>query len=462
MDLTGTTLLAMGLASLVVVVGLTLVPPPRRLAVAVAFLVIWLPVGRYSELPVVSEIAAMTTVAPVVGIGWVATRYQGARQRTGWAGVAFVTLAIATFAFLVSTADAAQAMAIQTQWLMLVVVSVLVAQIVLADHVMMLGLLRGLAVGLLVAGVLAGAALVLDPDPMTTTSRFSPWGANPNQIAEVFFVGVPTFLYMGSLSPKRRILWYLASVFAAFGVILVQSVTAAAMAALMSGIYFWVARSERGSSHRSARALLVLVVAAAGVVAAVNGRSDDGFPLSPVVREVGGGSTAFEAVVVYRFEIYTGYYELIWERPLAGLLTTQGEQSRVASEVSTFSHSGYLQMAYMGGLLLAGPYVILCLLTFWSIWRLARRSRSWPPGPHRQTAALLLGLTAGAQVHGWVNVMVFHPTYVWAFCFVLLTLMVLAPARSSRGLPGGLDPDQPRLPTVGSRADAPARNGTIR
>jgi len=384
-----------------VLAALIFTPARYRLGGALALMVVWMVIGRYPGLGTPQALAKATGLGAFVLLMVATVMHPGPRRAVPPIGWAVILLALYSCVFIVTVSDLVLTGVLRLQWVALVVSAVMVSTRVL-DEEGIRYVVRWLALGLAISVCVAAMALVLNPADAFRKGlgRFEPWGANSNQIGVVFSLTAVLGIYLGVREPMKtaRVFWFCVCGTAAGLGLLTASRSTLATMALPCIPAAWAMR--RNPVFASAIGVVVLVGA--------------GLFLRQFVETT--NLDRLTTLKTGRVDIAGEYIELVSERPLLGMLESQGIRMREYEEVGAHPHNAYLEMLYLGGLAFALPMLILYATAARNavvLW--VRRRRLWID-PMLITTLVVLHLMM--FLHGFVNGAITYPTYAWSWVFV--------------------------------------------
>ena len=404
--------------------GLFLIVPGRwRLSLALILMVAWLVLGRLSEIGVIAQVAKATGVVGLGLVAFAAWLDPGPRRRLPALGWLYLVMGLLAFIYILTVRDRTLAMVIHVQWLVLVIAALTVAR-TLTDEASVVQVVRSLAIGFFIGTFVALSDLVLHPSEAFRAGlgRFFPYGANANQIGIVFAVSVPLALYFAIRT--RNILIRLAflgvcGVAVGLGLLTASRSTVAVMIGTSLPLVLALTR----------RPVLVVIGAATllAVLSWVMGLGEEVKLERLRSLETGRLQTAVE---------YIGY---IAERPIFGLLGTEGQSFLEEDLTRGHPHNAYIEVLYFGGLSYSIPLFILVGMSLRAAFVVWRRRRWFGADP--LLISMLAGLMVMVYAQGFINGSIYYPTYAWEFLHVVLSLFFL-------GLAGDLKSGQVNVLTA--------------
>ncbi len=407
------------------VIAALAIPRQYRLSASLIFMVVWLTLNRFPDLGMIQAISKTTSLAAYALVGIAAVISSGPKRRLSFPVWMFPILAIFAFFFILRVQDLTIAMVLRLQWLVLTLSALMLVRTIV-DTESLLRVLRGLALGGLLACAIPMAGLILDPAAMFKGGwgRLSPFGANSNQIGVLFAFTAPLALYFALADKRRwRPFWLAGGIMACVLAVLTAS---------------------RSSLLAIAVPCLPLAFAYFRRPIAVLGGLTVALIIIPYIMSLGGDAefTRLGSLETSRPQIWAQYIGVIADRPLFGLLQQPGLSIHAESAIGAHPHNAYLEMLYMGGLVFALPSLALVALTIVSTLRVfSYRSMFFDPLLAKQLCAQMLIML----LHGFVNGAIYYPTYSWSFYYVVLSMVFLSWAGELRSAP--LRSTQERTPT---------------
>lgn len=389
-----------------------LVPPRLRLPVALIGLVPYLTAGRLPGLGPVYLLCKATGWAALIAVAVAAILQPGQVRRPHWIAWIYVALAAIAPIYVLTAEDSLFAVALRIQWLTLVLAAVAVARTV-HDAASLERVMRSLQLGLALGLLLPFSDLILRGAGSFSIGhgRFSPYGANANQIG-IFISAAFVFNAYYALRDRNLLLRFVwAGVAAlALGMALLTRSRSTAIACVFPALPLLLHAMRRP----------VLAVPVGGVMAVVAmyviSRTAELFSLERL--------TTLETA---RVSQGINYIQLsVAQRPVFGLLGTRGMTSQVDESVGTHAHNAYLDAAYVGGLSFLIPLLVLVAASLLSAAYVWRKRRLFDADPLLISTMCFLMVTIYA--HGFVNQSIYYPTYTWAFVHVLFSILLVTMA----------------------------------
>jgi hypothetical protein len=398
------------LAPLIGVIAAFGTPRRFRLPVALALVPPWLTLGQLVGLGSLAALAKVTEFALYLLVAVAAIADAGPKRKLPATAYGYVAVGFLGFAYIWTVVDLDLAAAIRIQWILLILASLMVARTVV-DEASLMRVLRALMFGCGIALLLPFSNLVMNPGAaFKATGRFSPYEVNSNHVGVLFALSMPLALYMAYRKGEAW-WWKLAC-------------SGAAVLALMMGLI------------TASRSTMAVMIGSSGPVALA-------FSRRPIVMMLAGAAILGGLAFALTFSDYVNfsrmgsietpgrdlqhdlYAELFTERPLFGLLGTEGESFLKLETIDTaHAHNAYLQQLYLGGLSYGIPLFGIALLTIWSTavsWFGRRRFAMDPIA-----MSVLAAIMAMTYAHGMVNSSMYYPTTVISFTHILFSVLFLS------------------------------------
>jgi hypothetical protein len=367
----------------------------------------WLLLGFLPDLPV-SSLAKTTSAAPFLLICVAALTQPGPSRSLPRVALLYPATAVLWIACVAMTADSSLAVLIRLEWLLLIFAALFVATR-MANATAVVAAFRALAIGHSVCALVLAAAVILDPGAIHRGfGRFEPWGSNPNAIG--LFLAGATFLAFGQMLVSRRRVWAFVGAMS-FSLTLI---TGSRGSVLVMGIALapLVARVSR----RPLAAMAIFALGSFLLVGLVD-RSSGSIKLARVAE-----------LQSRRGVIAESYTKSILERPVSGVLLTRGRAATLDPSIirpdgsrAQHAHNGYLEVGYVGGLLLLVPTLLLVAMSVKSAFVVWRR----PVEASQTIVAPLFAILVAVYVQGLTSPALFYPTYAWAFIHVLVAVLFI-------------------------------------
>ncbi len=388
--------------------GLFLIVPGRwRLSVALILMVPWLVLGRLSEIGVIAPVAKATGVVGLGLVAFAAWLDPGPRRRLPALAWVYLVMGLLAFIYILTVRDRTLAIVIRIQWFVLVIAALAVAR-TLTDEASVVRVVRSLAIGFFIGTFVALSDLVLHPNEAFSMGlgRFFPYGANANQIGIVFAVSVPLALYFALRTRNiliRLPLLGVCGIAAGLGLLTASRSTMAVMIGASLPLVWALTRRP-----------VIVVIGAVILFAALNWVMGMGEDVK--LERLGSLQTG-------RYQTAVEYLGYISERPLFGLLGTDGQSFLAEDSPGRHPHNAYIEVLYLGGLSYSIPLLILVGVSLRATFVVWRR-RQWS-GADPLLISMLAGLMVMVYAQGFINGLMYYPTYAWAFLHVMLSLFFL-------------------------------------
>lgn len=391
-----------------VVLGLMFLLCPAKLRLPAALIILppFLVVGRLPLLGAPALAAKALGFAMLLAVAAAAFLAPGGKRKLHPVCYAYVPLALVGPIFLVTTDENLFPLLRSVQWICMIFAVIQVARTIV-DAAALVRVLRYLALGFVIATPILLSAIVSGNWTHTGHSRFEPYGASSLQIGMVFTVTVGLALYF-TLRDKiilMRFVWA-GTVAATAGMALLsgsRSVIITTMGVCAPAGFFMLRKPVLAVPM-----IAIMLIGIAVVISRVDA--------NPFARyrtlETARGQQAVEYI-----------RESIAQRPLTGLLGTRGLRAEADDSLGFHAHNAYLKQAYIGGLVLAVPYITLAALSMAAaayVWRY-RALMDVDPLLMSTLAAFMFMIYA----QGLVNHMIYMGTNTWGFLHVLLSMLFL-------------------------------------
>ncbi len=399
------------IAPVAVIIAWLLVPARLRLPCAVGVLVPWLTLGLMPGLGMLQSLGKTTGFAAFLLVTVAAWLDPGPKRQMPLIVWLYPATAVMGFLYILTVSDMALAFVLRFQWLLLVIAAIAVARTIV-DEATLMRIVVALAIGAGVTLLIPFSDLLMNPTKALKAGmgRFFPYGANPNQIGIVFSIAGPLTLYVALRS--RHAIWKPALLSATalavgMGLLTASRSTMAVMLGAMAPVGWQLMR-------RASMAVVAVIIAVGGLYAVLSLGSD-----AHLGRLLTLGTSRPEIALVY--------LDIIGDRPLFGLLETEGESFiHATAEASTHPHNAYIVTLYIGGLSYALPNFLLVGYTLWctfTVWRHRRRLSVDPP-----LLNMLIIFMGMVYLHGFEAGGIYYPTHAWAFFHVLLSVFFIGVA----------------------------------
>ena len=387
-----------------------MVPSRLRLEATLASMVAVLTIGRLPEIGLVADVAKVTSGFMFLFVALAAVQRPGRKMRIPGICWAYPVVAVATILCVVDAADRTYALAIRTQWLVLVLSALLTVRVIVSEQVLK-RVLAALFVGMTISCLITVTALLFEPGGAVQNAfgRFMPYGCNPNLIGVMYAATVGLGMYF-SLTTRP-------SIEKTFSIACTVLAAILSLLTVSRGAFLVIGLTTLPLSFRAMRRPMFAIVTM-GVLAALL-YSLLGFVESCDFDRLGTDVSRRTPLDVV---------EEIRLRPYWGVGFTQGLN---AYDPELHAHNAYVTMLYLGGFVTSLPLFALQLYGQFCMARTWQRRYQLPIDP------LLIGVLAGfsvaLSVHGFVNEVVYHPTYTMAFLNVLVPCLFITLNRCCRG-----------------------------
>ena len=395
------------LAGFIYLMAILMVPARYRLQTALAFTVIWLAANKFTDLRTIQPLAKTTAFAGYMAIALAALLDPGPKRRMHAIVWLYPVMAVIAFVYILRSAEGLLDIVIRFQWLMLVIAAILLVRTI-TDNNALMRVINGFAVGYLIVTVILLTALVFAPGgaSITRMGRFAPYGGNANQTGLMLSQAGFFAFYMafrGQANWLKPV--FLGLVGIALGLALMTGSRSVVFATALP-ILPLVATIVR----RPIVAMLGFVIIAGMLIWL--------FQLGEESRLERLGSLESR-----RYEQWSVYYDVFLDRPFFGILTRPGFSSRIAPHLTFHPHNAYLDILYVGGLSYGLPMFTLVILSLGFALYLFKHRKLLPSDPVLISCLCLLLLTV--YVHGFVNGIIYSPTYAWSVIHVFLAVLMI-------------------------------------
>lgn len=389
-------------------------PGRARLPAALVILPPFLVVGRLPLLGPPALGAKALGFAMLLAVAAAAWLAPGSKRKLSPIAYAYVPLALVGPIFIATTEENLFPMLRAFQWICLVIAALSLARTVV-DAASLLRIVRYLAYGYVIATPIVLSALLTGNWTYTGHSRFEPYGSSSLQIGVMYTITVGLCLYLAfrdSFWPLK-LLWA-GTVAAAVGMGLLSGTRSVMIT--MIGVAAPVGFAMLRKPVLAVPMVAIFLVGVSVVLTRVDA--------NPFYR--------YQTLETARGEQAIRYIrESISQRPITGLLGTRGLKDEGDEELGFHAHNAYLKQAYVGGLVLAGPYLILAGLSMVSafyVWRYRYLMDVDPLLMSTLTAFMFM-----IYAHGFTNHMIYLATNTWAFIHVFLSVLFLTWCRDLVG-----------------------------
>jgi hypothetical protein len=398
--------------SLGAVMAFVATPRRFRLALALILLANWLTLGLMTDLGAIQIAAKITAIVPYILVAVAAALHPGQRMKLPQLIWLYPVVAVAGFIYVLPVFDLPHALITRLQWLAAVVAALLVAR-TLTNHAAFSYLSTSLTVALAIALLIPLSDLIINPSDsfIRGLGRFAPYGANPNQIGVAFSLAATLSAFSVMQTRSFLLRGILATVVAA-------AVGMALLTASRSVVYVTVLPMMAISLRfvrRPIYMILVLIIALPIVLYII--RISEEAEFSRLL--------SFETT---RVDQFFKYIDIIKERPIFGLMFSDGAYSRPELSLGYHPHNAYLELLYLGGISYALPMLFLLVTSIVCAvrnWVAVRRFPLEAPFVRLSIIVLLL-----MYAHGFINGAIYYPTPLWGFVHVVFAAFNIAFWRS--------------------------------
>lgn len=341
-----------------------LIPRRRRIETLLVFTPVWMFAFMATQFPTLALAARLTGPAVIALLGWECARAPGPRQRLPFVAWTYPIVAIAAAAAVATAVDARIAILFRLHWIIVIAAAWQIARFCSSQE-RLEWVAQRFAWSAAIILVSFLGVLLIDPQHALHPfqGRFEPFGTGANSTGSAILFAAPLFGWQALVARRKwqATLWTV-GLAAATGMAALTASRTAALAGLLALLPLAVAGIRRLTQKRAfqIRALtgvagvLLIAVGAMWVIA-----------LSPRLR-----LDRFQSLETSRYEIYDHYLDVFSQRPLTGLLFTDGQRAMAEEELGKHAHNVYLVWAYLVGLPLAGSMVILAGCSLLRAWRI--------------------------------------------------------------------------------------------
>lgn len=428
----------LGVVALVVCVALLLMPSRHRIAFLLVITPGWMFAYMGTQVPFIASASKVTNPILLAALAALCAWHRGDSGRSlPRVAALYPGLAVIALIAVIGSSDAPVAMAQRFHWLLVVAAAWQIARMCSSreDTEWVIGMLSWAA---LIVIAICLAALLFDPEAALrpTQARFEPWGVGSIQAGSITMAAGPLFAWRALKASRRRpeVFLWLVALALALGLTLLSGSRTAVFAAVAALVPLGAASGF--SFLRDRRRMGPIILLAAGLTAAVLTAV---ITLAPTFTP-----DRYTTIETQRYRILVDYLESIEERPLTGLLLTQGEGGIVDEEIGQHAHNVYVLWIYLVGIPLAAGIPLVAYYSLRRAWLLPRTT---------------LGLAAsGIVMAGWISgvatLQIHQPGNPISLLHTVMVLLVLSSASRRDQAPSFLDRlDAPlhhtRSPTVG-------------
>ncbi len=386
-----------------IVIGVALmIPRNYRLGTAIAIMAFWLSMHKYERLGLIATVPKATYFLPYILIILTAALHPGPRQRVSAVAWIYVGLALLSPIYVITVFDRNIALIHRFGWLMLVLAAISVVRTMVDQRStkyviasMVWGF--GFAVGIGLTSIVFDTAAAY----RSGLGRFRPYGASGGLMGPLYLQASVLAAYIALREPRNLIKLIL-------GALSVVAIGLTVMTGTRAPIYLTGLAFIPILIPMTRRPIFAILFWTTGCLCLAWLTS-----LAPklALQRLGTLETG-------RTRIFIQYLDVIAERPLFGLLATQGRSSLVAAEVGAHPHNSYLKALYVGGVSYAIPvfaimaYAAYCAV---AVWLNRKKMREDP-----LLISVLAVLLACIYLHGFVTLMNFSAAESLAFLHILI------------------------------------------
>lgn len=392
-----------------VYLGIILMIPARyRLQTTLAFTVIWLATNKLIDLRTIQPLAKTTAFAGYMAIAMAAILNPGPKRRMPIVVWLYPIMALVGFIYILRSREGLLDIIIRFQWLMLVFAAILLVRTI-TDNNALMRVINGLAVGYLITTLILLSALILDPRGayITGVGRFAPYGGNANQTGLMLSQAGFFAFYMAFRGQAK----WMKPVFLGMSGLAVGLALLTGSRSIVFATAFPVLPLVTSMARRPIVAILGIVIISVVLLWL--------FQLGEQSRLERLGS--LESA---RYEQWKLYMQVVKKRPLFGLLTAPGLSSRNAPCCHFHPHNAYIELLYVGGLSYGLPMFMLAIISMGYSFYIFKHRKLLPTDPVLISCLSLLLLTV--YVHGFVNGIIYSPTYAWSVIHVFLSVLMIS------------------------------------
>jgi hypothetical protein len=378
-----------------------LIPSASRLAASIAALAFCQAVDKLQDLGLVVTICKIMIGPLAIAVGVASLIRCRFRLRSQFFSACWLFTSVWGVICVLGSSDFSTAVLISILWVLVVLAATLASMTVTTQADLEL-VLRSICLGSGLACVIAATSLFVGEGmgAKEWTGRFAPYGANPNQIGTVFVLALVFGLYFaiqGRSILERCLFGGIATI--AMGELLLSLSRASILIGCVAIIPLLARFYKRPI-------LLFFIFLATGALFAL------------FLSRMQAASLDHVYASTERAHHWQMGLNEVWERPLFGLMS---QMDVSAIEKDWNAHNAFIHLLYIGGVSLAGPLLSLYVLGLYFAVCVALNPKKhhFSPSLLRQLA-LLLGLFVA---HGFVNEILFYPTYAWSFLAVFLCFL---------------------------------------
>lgn len=390
------------------------VPTRHRVTFSLILLPLSLTVSRLGDIGTLQVLAKTTSPA----LFWVVTVAALTDRRAKLAlpsGIWILPLTGIMGAVLVSrSSDSSLAIVLETSWLSLTVAALCIARLI-TDWIALRQIVFAFALGVSLSLLIPATSIIIAPGEAfgTGLARFTPYGANPNQIGTLFILGPALLIYCALTSPSRNMMfWFALTASLALGMGVATASRSVILATLISLAPLVVMFARRPG----VAAALLAIFAAVGA-----------FVWIQIGDFVSLGR--LQSLESARASIFLEYIRIIMDRPFLGIFQSSGLSYFVSQEIGSNPHNSFLRILYVGGITYAFPilaFQFVAIAASINLWVRRKRFYYDPMFPR-----LLVGMQFAFVFQGMLTASLYHPTFTWAFANILFSTFSVVLARSN-------------------------------
>ena len=386
------------------------VPKDKKLFLTLLILVPWLTVARSIGLGPIAAAAKLSSGGAFLLIAYAAFTHPS--QKRDIPGILWIYPAMACIWFVLDLGvdERNVALVLRAQWLVVTLAALAVLRTIVTFEDFM-RIINALTFGCLIALIIPISALVLNPADtfLRGLGRFSPWGANSNQIGMLFALSAPLIGYAMMTWKRitlRPFLIFIIALIVGMALLTASRMTLLAIAMVLFPIIIVLTR-------RPVVTAVGMTIMAGGLVWVMSMSEESSLVL------MDRGLTSSRTIIWPQY-----INDVFSQRPLFGLLGTTGESFFRANEVAQHPHSAWFNLMYHGGLILLIPMMTLVGYSSFAGYKVWKNRRML--GGNTLFYSIMFMLMIAMYVQGCFNQVVYWPTYTWSFLHVVLAGLFIA------------------------------------
>jgi len=402
-----------------------IIPSSRRIELCLALIPIWTGISRMSDFLFLYSLTKVTIPFPYLILALTSLAYlRPVRTFPLWIwGLPFL-IVVSAFQ-LITSADWVTAVPIRCVFGLSVVCALLLGERC-SDAKQLDHWLRALFYGVAIPTIILFLAIPIKGYGAFQAGhgRFIGFGLNPNQVSYTCLTAacLATICFLRSRNFVLRLLCISISFSSILMIVLTGSRQAVVVYCL---VHLFILFEKKGW-------VVVLLGSIALVPAGI-------FIVGQQEAFTAGGR--FSTLQTTRFEIFSDYARSISERPILGLLETQGKSSLVDESIGHHTHNAYLLTVYAYGIPMAlaiGFLFFLSLIKGCLGWI---RMSSY--NPDCTLVRFFVFVLFAGIVHSNVTYATIWPTFSWSFLLCFSLGLLIAPLFSRRRVASGPQPLPP-------------------